>query len=127
MYFVDLYLSSSQIIALCRSQRASKQGGRQGVTMAKRGRGPAMVDTSNTAYKSTHNVPLAALCLSLNNDIRTLTHMAGGLLSSKITITISARSQNLPLQISALKHEIALANGSTMALNSLEDPERSKP
>jgi hypothetical protein len=77
MYFVDLYLSSSQIIVLNHYQWISKQGGRQGVTMAKRGHGPTMVDTSNTAFKSTDkNVPLAALCLSLNNNIRTLTHMA---------------------------------------------------
>jgi hypothetical protein len=81
--------------------------------MAKRGHGPAMVDTSNTAFQNTDNEPLAALCLSLNNAIRTLTHMAGPIENHNH----NRRAQPKPSCPNLRpKHEIALANGSTMAL-----------
>jgi hypothetical protein len=118
MYLVDLDLSSNQIIARDHLQWTSKRGGRKGATTAKRGHGPTMVDTSNTAFKNTDNEPLAALCRSLNNDIRTLTHMAAlGPLGSlenhnhnRLALPKPSRPNFRP------RHEIALANRSTMAL-----------
>jgi len=125
MYFVVLYPSISQIIAFDHFQRSSKRGGSQGVTIAKRGHGPTTVDTSNTAFNITDDQchPKLCACLSTMTYVRWRTWRPS--LENHNHNRLAQPKPSCPNL--RPKHEIALANGSTMALVSLERTSRFKP
>ena len=81
-----------------------------------------MVGTSNTRIRITR---AAGSSVPVSQQRQTRADAHGGLLSSKITITIGAGAAQTFQSKSPPKHKITLTNGSTMTLvrtQALEDP-----